>query len=180
MKFINLKQFRKEYQLSQKQLVERIELPQSTVSYLENGLQEFSSLHEEILKKRFPDVDFTPYIFERNGYASSTIEQIASKRDFEGDWNSITPEATIGGIDILLIVRRIALSVNGILLLDKNNGSFSDIGYYIIQPSQLSNPHLLRELTLKEWFDNGIFEDFKRFYKIACGLAGIIPVSQEK
>ena len=40
MKFINLKLFRKERGLTQQQLAEVLQLPQSTISYLENGLQE--------------------------------------------------------------------------------------------------------------------------------------------
>ncbi len=40
MKFINLKLFRKEHGLTQQHLAEVLQLPQSTISYLENGLQE--------------------------------------------------------------------------------------------------------------------------------------------
>jgi len=40
MKLINLRQFRKEQGLTQKQFAESMKIPQSTVSYLENGRQE--------------------------------------------------------------------------------------------------------------------------------------------
>lgn len=178
MKFINLKQFRKEHNLSQKQLVESMGLPQSTVSYLENGLQELSPLHKEILKAKFPNVDVEEYIYEKDSYASTTSEHLMPKRNFACDWNSITPETTIGGISILLKVRRMSLATNGVLLIDKDDGSFRDIGYYTINPNQFSNPILLKELTKKEWFDDNLFEDFKRFYKLACALVDLVPAIQ--
>lgn len=50
MKFINLKQFRKDKNLSQKELVALTGLPQSTVSYLENGYQEVRENQLLVLK----------------------------------------------------------------------------------------------------------------------------------
>ena len=70
MKFINLKQFRKDKNLSQKELVALTGLPQSTVSYLENGYQEVRENQLLVLKRVFPDDEVSQYIYESDSYPS--------------------------------------------------------------------------------------------------------------
>ena len=91
MRFINLKLFRKERGLSQKELVRETGLPQSSVSYIENGYQEVSESHLELLKRAYPDVDFTPYFYESDHYPYSAVAKARHEDDirkFEGDWST--------------------------------------------------------------------------------------------
>ena len=65
MKFINLRLFRKERKLTQRQLGEALQLPQSTISYLENGLQEATDNLLECIKSTFQVNNLDGYGNER-------------------------------------------------------------------------------------------------------------------
>lgn len=87
MKFINLKQFRQDRSLSQKELVAITGLPQSTVSYIENGYQEIRENQLEVLKKAFPDADFARYIYMSASYpylTNARQHDIEANRKFRG------------------------------------------------------------------------------------------------
>lgn len=183
MKFINLKLFRKERGLNQKQLVNDVGLPQSTVSYIENGYQEVSENHLEKLKNAYPDVDFSSYLYEREDYPYSVMKKHLHKEDirkFEGDWSSPNPICQIGKSQVLLKMGRIYISFDGEIIIDRNDGSFERLGYHFIEPEMLESCDLIKGLTAKEWFDDELFEDFKRCYPIACRLVGKMPIKQIK
>ena len=86
MKFINLKQFRQDRSLSQKELVAITGLPQSTVSYIENGYQEIRENQLEVLKKAFPDADFARYIY-RYIYMSASYPYLTNARQHDIEAN---------------------------------------------------------------------------------------------
>lgn len=183
MKFINLKLFRKERGLSQKQLVSDTGLPQSTVSYIENGYQEVSVSHLEVFKRAYPEVDFAPYIYESEGYPYAILKKSKGENDirkFEGDWSAPNPICLIGKYKVLLKMGRIYISFDGDLILDRNDGTFETLGYHFIEPERLGSDNLISGLTEKEWFDDELFEDFKRCYPIACWIVGKMPVPQIK
>lgn len=183
MKFINLKKFREDRELTQKDLVRITGLPQSTVSYIENGLQEICEKHLDTLKSVFPDVDFSPYIYESDNYAYSVITRNLDedeKRKFEGDWSTPSPIERIDRTDILLVMGRVSVSFDGDILLDRNDGSFKYMGYYHLGPERFESECLVEYLASKPWFDDEIYEDFKRCYLIVCRLTGREPVSQTK
>lgn len=183
MKFINLKKFREDRELTQKDLVRISGLSQSTVSYIENGLQEICEKHLDTLKSVFPDVDFSQYIYESDKYAYSVITRSLDedeKRKFEGDWSAPSPIERIDRTDILLVMGRVSVSFDGDILLDRNDGSFKYLGYHHIGPDRLENGCLMEYLASKPWFNDEIYEDFKRCYLIACRLAGKEPTAQIK
>ena len=183
MRFINLKLFLKERGLSQKELVRETGLPQSSVSYIENGYQEVSESHLELLKKAYPDVDFTPYFYESDHYPYSAVAKALHEDDirkFEGDWSTPNPICHIGKYQVLLKMGRISISFDGDMILDRNDGTFETLGYHFIEPERLQSDSLINGLTEKEWFDDELLEDFKRCYLIACGLTGKVPVPQIK
>lgn len=68
MKLINLKQFRKERGLTQKQFGASMQLSQSTVSCLENGLQEATSHLLERMAKVFMVDNIDDYVYERRTF----------------------------------------------------------------------------------------------------------------
>lgn len=183
MKFINLKQFRQDRSLSQKELVAITGLPQSTVSYIENGYQEIRENQLEVLKKAFPDADFARYIYMSASYSHLTKarhQETWANRKFPGDWSSPTPLDKIDGIDILMQMGRASVSFDGDIVLDRNDGTFLNIGYYVIEPDLFGDRDLIDHLTGKEWFNDELYEDFKRCYLIACRLVGKRPVKQIK
>lgn len=183
MKFINLKQFRQDRSLSQKELVAITGLPQSTVSYIENGYQEIRENQLEVLKKAFPDADFARYIYMSASYPHLTKarhQETWANRKFPGDWSSPTPLDKIDGIDILMQMGRASVSFDGDIVLDRNDGTFLNIGYYVIEPDLFGDRDLIDHLTGKEWFNDELYEDFKRCYLIACRLVGKRPVKQIK
>ncbi len=181
MKFINLRMFRQERNISQKQLVIDTGLPQSTVSYIENGYQEISDNHLELLQKAYPETDFGPFIYESEKYPYAVVKtnrDEEANRTFSGDWSSPIPVCLIGDNRILLKMGRVHVSFDGDIILDRNNGSFKHLGYYHVDSNRLNDKGLISHLTQKAWFDDDIFEDFKRCYLLACGLAGKVPVPQ--
>ena len=183
MRFINLKLFREERGLSQKKVVRDTGLPQSTVSYIENGYQEVSENHLERLKRTYPDADFSPYIYESEEYPYSIVKKSSPAeevRKFEGDWSMPNPICHIGKHKVLLKMGRIFVSFDGDIIMDRNDGSFERLGYYFIEPEMLERGDLISGLTAKDWFDDELFEDFKRCYPLACGLTGRRPVLQLK
>lgn len=66
------------------------------------------------------------------------------------------------------------------MLLDRNDGTFNSLGYYEIDPEGLMDSHIIDHLVSKAWFNDEIYEDFKRCYLIACRLAGREPTVQIK
>lgn len=183
MRFINLKLFRKERGMSQKQLVKNTGLPQSTVSYIENGYQEVSESHLETFKRTYPDADFDTYIYESNDYPYSIVKKSRYEEDFrkfEGDWSTPNPICYIGKYKVLLKMGRISISFEGDIIMDRNDGSFERLGYHFIEPDMLERSDLISGLTEKDWFNDELFEDFKRCYPVACWLVGKKPVVQIK
>lgn len=183
MKFINLKQFRAEHNLSQKELVSLTGLTQSTVSYIENGLQEISDNQLGPLKDAFPDIDFNQYIYESERYRQSVVIpecNMEADRRFVGDWSKPTPINILGEYKILLTIGRVSVAFDGTIIIDRNDGSFRNIGYYQIDPLSFGSEHLIDNLTTKDWFNDMVYESFKRCYHIACALVGKKPAKQVK
>lgn len=182
MRFINLKKFRRERNLKQKALVAQIGLQQSVVSYLENGYQELTETHLSALQRAYPNVDFNEYIYEQDSFPTAIVKRrpfVYTHRQYRGDWNKPTPLDNIQGHNILVKMGRINMTGEGELFLDKNDGTLSDLGYYHISVKRLSDNHLLYNLTQHTWFDDEMYEHFKRLYPLACHIAGVTPVSQE-
>lgn len=101
-------------------------------------------------------------------------------RKFPGDWSMPTPLDRIDGADILVKMGRASVSFDGDIVLDRNDGTFLNLGYYVIEPDSLGVSDLIDRLTEKEWFNDELYEDFKRCYLIACRLVGKRPVAQVK
>ena len=75
---------------------------------------------------------------------------------------------------------RASVSFDGNIVLDRNDGTFLNLGYYVIETDLFSDSDLIYHLTEKAWFNDELYEDFKRCYLIACHLAGKRPVKQIK
>ena len=184
MKLINLKQFRKERGLTQKQFGASMQLSQSTVSCLENGLQEATSHLLERVAKVFMVDNIDDYVYERRTFLDP--ESILMTREekmacvFVGDWNEMSPIDIIEGFSIICRVGTIIIGTDGTLLIDRNNGIGYKLSHYIICPDKFEEPNLLLTLTSKQWFDDEMYEDFKRAYFIGCKIAGIYPMKQLK
>ena len=183
MRFINLKQFRKERNLSQKMLEEKTGLPQSSISYLENGLQELTDPNYEMLQRAFPDIDFTPYLMERDSYSKTIVndwDRVDNEPRFSGDWSVPTPIDRYENLPIICRMGRVSISMTGDIILDRNDGSFRFMGYYVVDSERLDENDWIDHLSEKDWFDDLMYEDFKRAYAIACALAGVAPAKQIK
>ena len=184
MKFINLKLFRKERNLTQRQLGEALQLPQSTVSYLENGLQEATDNLLECIKSTFQVNNLDGYVYERKTFHNPGVLHLTSleKKDiiFNNDWNEIMPIDTIEGFAVICKSGKINIAKDGTLLIDRNTGIGYCLSYYIICPNRFNDSNLLLSLIDKKWFDDETLEDFKRAYYIGCRIAGIIPAQQLK
>lgn len=167
--------------MSQKEFVKKTGLPQSTVSYLENGYQALYPKQLELIEGAFPEENMSAYIYESDRYPKSVMRDktsTADMRTFPGDWSIPAPIKEVDGMGIMCISGRVGVTLDGHLILDRNNGSFEYIGYCTVEPEDLSDNSLMCRMTDKEWFDNEIYEDFKRVYPVACCLAGIVPVKQ--
>lgn len=184
MKFINLKLFRKERGLTQRAFVKQVGLAQSTVSYLENGVIELKESHIDAIKQAFPEVNISDYMFEFETYPAHLGFQFKHQPDkedpFPGMWTVPTPLEVVESLPILCKNGRVRIAFEGHIILDRNDGTFEEIGYHIIPPNKFSDKYLLAKLTKKSWFDSILYEEFKRAYLIGCKLAGIHPVEQEK
>lgn len=184
MKFINLKLFRREIGITQKELVTRIGLPQSVVSYLENGVMDLKEKHLMALNQAFPYQDFSQYIYESETYPQAIqfweTQPLKDTDPYPGMWTVPTPLEYVESLPILCKNGRVRIAFDGHIILDRNDGSFQEIGYHIIDPSKFSDKHLLAKLTQKSWFGNSLYEEFKRAYLIGCRLAGVHPIEQEK
>lgn len=184
MKFINLKQFRKERNLTQRQLGEVLQLSQSTISYLENGLQEATDYLLECIKSTFNIDSLDGYVYERKTFHNPKALQFPSqeKKDiiFNTDWNKMKPIDAIEGFQIICKTGKINIAIDGTLLIDRNTGSGYCLSYYVICPDKFDDSNLLLSMTDKKWFDDEILEDFKRAYYIGCRIAGIYPTQQLK
>lgn len=184
MKFINLRLFRKERKLTQRQLGEALQLPQSTISYLENGLQEATGNLLECIKSTFQVNNLEGYIYERKTFHNPGVLHLTSleKKDviFNNDWNEMMPIDTIEGFAVICKSGRINIAKDGTLLIDRNTGIGYCQSYYIICPNKFNDSNLLLSLIDKKWFDDEILEDFKRAYYIGCRIAGIFPTQQLK
>lgn len=184
MKFINLKLFRKERGLTQRDFVKQVGLVQSVVSYLENGVKEVTETHLDAFRKAYPGVNFSDYVFESETYPANLRYQFEYKPEvadpFPGMWTVPTPLEVVESLPILCRNGRVRIAFDGHILLDRNDGTFKELGYHIIDPRKFSDKHLLAKLTRNSWFDNSLYEEFKRAYLIGCRLAGLHPVEQEK
>lgn len=184
MKFINLKLFRNERNLTQRQLGEALQLPQSTISYLENGLQEATDHLLECIKSIFQVNDLDGYVYERKTFHNPDVLHLTSheKKDiiFNNDWNEMMPIDTIEGFAVICKAGRINIAKDGTLLIDRNTGIGYCLSYYVICTNRFNDSNLLLSLTDKKWFDDETLEDFKRAYYIACSIAGILPAQQLK
>lgn len=184
MKFINLKLFRNERDLTQRQLGEALQLSQSTISYLENGLQEATDYLLECIKSTFNVGSLDEYVYERKTFHNPKALHFSSreKKDiiFNNDWNNMKPIDVIEGFQIICKMGKINIAINGTLLIDRNTGSGYCLSYYVICPDKFDDSNLLLSMTDKKWFDDEILEDFKRAYYIGCRIAGIYPTQQLK
>lgn len=184
MKFINLKQFRKERNLTQRQLGEVLQLSQSTISYLENGLQEATDYLLECIKSTFNVASLDEYVYERKTFHNPKALHFSTQeiKDiiFNNDWNNMKPIDAIEGFQIICKMGKINIAINGTLLIDRNTGSGYCLSYYVICPDKFEDSNLLLSMTDKKWFDDEILEDFKRAYYIGCRIAGIYPTQQLK
>lgn len=184
MKLINLKQFRKERGLTQKQFGEKMKLPQSTVSYLENGMQEVTDYLLGLIAKRFAVDNINDYVYERSTFHSlvnyPVDEQLRLETIFAGNWNESKPIEMIESFPIICKIGNICIGRDGTLVIDRNNGIGYKLSHYIIRPDQFEEPNLLLSLTTKKWFDKEMYENFKRAYYVGCKLAEIYPMKQLK
>lgn len=184
MKFINLKQFRKERGLTQKQLGDAMKLPQSTISYLENGLQEVTDYLLESIKRIFTIDSLDGYVYERKTFHEPKKTSLEREKElveiFDKDWDKPTPTDNLEGFPIVCKTGRIGIAMDGSLLIDRNMGIGYVMSHYVINSEKLIKEDLLLSITSKEWFDLDMFEDFKRAYYISCKIAGIQPVKQLK
>lgn len=183
MKFINLKQFRKDKDISQKKLVALTGLPQSTISYIENGYQEVRENQLIVLSRAFPEDDLSKYIYESESYPTlgqSKIHKKENNQTYSGDWSRPNPVDRVEGLDILMKMGRASISFDGNIILDRNDGTYLNFGYYVIKPDLFGDSELIYHLTHKGWFNDELYEDFKRSYFIACCLVGKRPVKQIK
>lgn len=184
MKLINLRQFRKERGLTQKQFGEAMQLSQSTVSCLENGLQEATGHLLDRMAKVFMVDNMDDYVYERKTYLDP--ESVLMTRDekmagvFAGDWNEMEPIDIIEGFPIICRLGTVSIGRDGTLLIDRNNGIGYKLSHYVIRPDKFEEPTLLLALTAKQWFDDEMYEDFKRAYFIGCKIADIYPMRQLK
>lgn len=182
MKLINLKQFRKERGLSQVDMSRALSLPQSSISYLENGLQEVTDDLIDRIKKAYKVDDLSDFIYERATFHDPEHVNLSYKEKMEsvftGDWCSPTPIDIIEGFLIICKEGKISVSTDGTLIIDRNNGIGFRLSHYIIRPEQFENPYLILDLTTKPWFDEEMFENFKRAYFIGCKIADIYPMKQ--
>ena len=184
MKFINLKLFRKERNLTQRQLGEALQLPQSTISYLENGLQEATDHLLECIKGTFQVNSLDGYVYERKTFHNPGVLHLTSQEQkdiiFNNDWNEMMPIDTMDGFAVICKSGRINIAKDGTLLIDRNTGIGYCLSYYIISPNRFNDSNLLLSLTGKKWFDEETLEDFKRAYYIGCRVACIFPAQQLK
>ncbi len=168
--------------MSQKELVQLTGLNQCTVSYLENGHQEVAEQHLEKLRTVFPEVDMESYIYDRETHLPP--EKIRMDKSYthniilNGDWSLPSPLEITEGMRIICRMGRILVSAYGDILLNKNDGSFSHQGYYVISHRKLEDPCIIQCLSQKEWFDAEMYEDFKRAYFIGCKIADTHPMKQ--
>ena len=174
MKFINLKLFRKEHGLTQQHLAEVLQLPQSTISYLENGLQEATDHLLNRIKGALKIDDIDGYIYERKTFNDSERLFLAKKKEktaiFDMDWNELQPVEEIEGFQIVCKTGQISIAKDGTLLIDRNIGIGYRLNRYIIRPDKFDNPNLLLAISSRDWFDYDMFEDFKTAYYIVCRL----------
>ena len=184
LKLINLRQFRKERSLTQVELAKVLELPQSTISFLENGRQEVSDYFLECLQKAYGVNNIQEYVYERSYFPDHNHLLLTEKEKmtsiYAGSWEIFTPINIIEGYDIICEIGLICISFEGALIIDRNYGSGKQLSPYIIQPQDLLDPYLLLGLTKKEWFDKEMFDDFKRAYFVACKIIDVKPVTQLK
>lgn len=184
MKFINLKLFRKEHGLTQQHLAEVLQLPQSTISYLENGLQEATDHLLNRIKGALKIDDIDGYIYERKTFNDSERLFLAKKKEktaiFDMDWNELQPVEEIEGFQIVCKTGQISIAKDGTLLIDRDIGIGYRLNRYIIRPDKFDNPNLLLAISSRDWFDYDIFEDFKTAYYIGCRIAGVLPTEQLK
>lgn len=177
-----IKKMRKEQGLTQKQFAESMKIPQSTVSYLENGRQEVTDYLLSRIAKHYHVDNIEDYVYERDSFVDPRCVQSLMDHSFmqryDGDWNNVTPIDIIEGFPIICKIGRVSLSKDGIILIDRNKGLGYRLTPLIIRPDEFEDSSLLYRLTTKEWFDDELFEDFKRAYFICCKLAEIHPMRQ--
>lgn len=184
MKFINLKQFRKERGLTQRQLGEALHLPQSTISYLENGLQEVTDYLLDCIKQEYEVENIEVYVYERKTFHNPGELHISGLEKKEAlsnsDWNEMEPIDIIDDFPIISKTGRINIAKDGTLLIDRNTGSGYCLSYYVISPDKFADSRLFLSIIEKDWFDDETLEDLKRAYFIGCRIVGVYPVQQVK
>ena len=184
MKFLNLRQFRKERNLTQREVALALGVSQSVVSYMENGCMEVTDYQLGKFVKAFQVEDIAPYIYKRESYVSPemTFAHVAKQkpRMMSGDWDKPKPLGRFGDISTICHMNNVHVASDGTIVMDPNNGLGFGLTPYIIEPEKLTRTDLIQQLSKEEWFDDEMYEAFKRIYVIACSLAKIEPVSQEK
>lgn len=184
MKFINLKQFRKERGLTQRQLGDALRLTQSTISYLENGLQEVTDYLLDCIKQEYKVNNLDAYVYERKTFHNPGELHLSGFEKIEiisnRDWNEMAPIDIIDGFPIISKTGRINIAKDGTLLIDRNTGSDYCLSYYVISPDKFADSRLFLSIIEKNWFDSETLEDLKRAYFIGCRIVGVYPVQQVK
>ena len=183
MKFFNFKKFRNERGLRQVDVAKTLGISQGVVSYLENANQAITDYQITLIKERYKIKDIAPYIYERDTYPTSA-EPLLSKhkpgKDFEGDWNKPRDMAKLADIAVFCQIGNVYISVQGDIIFNPNNG----VGFleppYVIHHTILGKQDLVARLTTKPWFNDLMFEEYKRAYIIACALAKVAPAIQQK
>ena len=184
MKFFNLRLFRQERNLFQWQFAEKVGITQSTASYLENASQEVTDYLLEKISQSFNVEDLSPYIYHQDSFGLQTfaaqkrIRQ--SNQTYKGDWNELRPIAYIDNFPIICKLGNVNVCPDGTILVLPPEILKIESGAYIIGPSRLNKESLLLKLTEKQWFNDSMFENFKRAYVIACALAKTKPAKQIK
>lgn len=182
MKFFNLKQFRKERNLTQREFSLALGISQSVASYIENGSMEISEYQLKRISKLYQVDDISLYVFERDTYISPEKNIARASKDkskiMSGDWNATIPLCYLGKHASICKQSNVHVSIEGTMILDPNNGLGFGQPPYIIEPYKLTNNDLLLHLSKEDWFDVEMFDAFKRMYVIACALANVEPVKQ--
>ncbi len=182
MKFFNLKQFRKERNITQREFAIALGISQSVASYMENGTMEITDYQIDKVSQLYQVDNIEPYVYERDTYVSPEIKSARNAKDKPRlrteDWNNPTPVRIFGNKVSICQHQHIHVTMDGTLILDPNNGLGFGLPPYIIEAKKLSCSELIKTLSNKEWFDDEMFEGFKRMYVIACALANVEPTIQ--
>ena len=184
MRFFNLRQFRIERNLTQKEFAQKVNISQSNASYIENATQEITDTLLSQIKSAFDMPDIDMYIYERDTFGcprpTEKLRIRHSKSVYDADWNNLKPIRFVERFPIFYQQDNIKLSDDGTIIILASEQSHSECELLIIGPSQLSRQTILMNLAKHSWFTESMLENFKRMYFLACALARVPTARQLK